>query len=43
MAEIKTMLKEKLNGLKKAVEKILKPGSKQPQLVLQPCRNKKSF
>ncbi len=43
MAEIKNTLKEKLKGLKRAVEKILKPGGKQPQLVLQPYRNKKSF
>lgn len=43
MAEIKNTLKEKLKGLKRAVEKILTPGSKQPQLVLQPCRNKKNF
>ena len=43
MAEIKTTLKEKLEGFKKVVKRILKPGSKQPKLVLQPYRNKKSF
>ncbi len=42
--KIKTTLQEEYNRLKKVVEKILKPGNQQlPQLILQPCRNKKNL
>jgi hypothetical protein len=42
MANTKKILKEQYNKLKKAFEKMLKPGKHQPlpQLVLQPVRNK---
>ncbi|MGQ0737707.1 MAG: hypothetical protein ACT4OJ_01485 [Bacteroidota bacterium] len=41
----KKILKEEYNRLKKAFEKILKPGRGQalPQLVLQPVRNPPSL
>jgi len=42
MANTKKILKEQYNRLKKAFEKIIRPGKQQslPQLVLQPVRNK---
>jgi len=41
---IKKTLGEEYSRLKKVVEKILSPKSQPlPQLLLQPCRNKKNF
>jgi hypothetical protein len=42
MANTKKIFKEQINKLKKAFEKMMKPGKQQhlPQLVLQPVRNK---
>lgn len=42
---VKNILKEEYSRLKKAMEKIITPKKQraQPQLVLQPIRNKKIF